>query len=202
MPGADVGAGAGRRLFPLSRWKSRRELDRWLKGHRARLVRLAWAWSGDPVLADDLVQETWSRAIRAAASLRDADRVDTWMIRIMHRVYLDHLKSSARRERPVASETFDRSREVGAFTIAGDGGPETVAIANQRSEIVRHAIASLPSAQRQVVTLVDLEELSYAECAKVLAVPVGTVMSRLNRARATLRTRLAEGPGARLRRVK
>lgn len=190
--------------FPPGQWRTRRELERWLKHHRARLVRLAWAWSGDPVLAEDLVQEAHARAVRSSRTLRDTDRIDAWVARIMHRVYLDHLKSAARREQPELD--MDRMCAVDSSARENSVGPERAAMARQRDRSVRDAVALLPLGQRQVVTLVDLEEFSYADCAQALDIPVGTVMSRLNRARAALRKRLATEYGVYcdtgLRRVK
>jgi RNA polymerase sigma-70 factor, ECF subfamily len=190
-------------MFPPIAWSARREVNRWLKSHRARLLRLAWIWSGDPVLAEDLVQETYIRALKSAKTLRDADRADAWVIRIMHHVYLDYLKSAKRREGPMETDRLDHVAAATGWYTGVENEPETRAIEHQRSARVRHAVASLPDGQREVVTLVDLEELTYAECAHILDVPVGTVMSRLNRARATLRQRLLDAaPGAHLRRVK
>jgi len=168
-------------------------------------VRLAWSWCGDPVLAEDLVQGAYDRAVRATGSLRDPDRAQAWIVRIMHRVYLDQLKSAGRREQP-----FDPADERGALAglpASDSSSPELAASDDERRRLVREAVASLPLGQRQVLTLVDLEEMSYADCAAALEIPVGTVMSRLNRARATLKERLGrrfDPPAAvaRLRRVR
>lgn len=193
------GAGAAWMLFPRARWRSRRELERWIARHRARLVRLARSWSGDSLLAEDLVQEAFSRAIRAAPSLRDEARVDAWMFRILHRVYLDHLKSAGRREHPTDTTAMDAMAPV---PIGRDDDPQSAASVGECVEAVRRAVMSLPAPQRQVIALVDLEEFTYGECARVLDIPVGTVMSRLSRARATLRAALQDSSGHRLRRVK
>ncbi|MCZ7597777.1 MAG: RNA polymerase sigma factor [Gammaproteobacteria bacterium] len=199
------GLGAALAFLVPAPWRTRREIDRWLAGHRARLLRLAWSWCGDPVLAEDLVQSAYDRAVRATGSLRDVDRAEAWIVRIMHRVYLDHLKSAVRRE-----QLFDPADErgvLGGLPAPDHGSPERAASDDERRRLVREAVASLPLGQRQVLTLVDLEEMSYADCAAAPEIPVGTVMSRLNRARATLKERLGrlfDPPGtvARLRRVR
>src|SRR5690606_29463211 len=129
-------------------WRTRREIDRWLVGHRARLVRLAWSWCGDPVLAEDLVQGAYDRAVRATGSLRDVDRAEAWIVRIMHRVYLDHLKSAVRRE-----QSFDPADERGALAglpASDSSSPELAASDGERRRLVREAVASLPLGQRQV----------------------------------------------------
>lgn len=190
-------------MFPPVAWGARREVNRWLKSHRARLLRLAWIWSGDPVLADDLVQETYTRALKSAKTLRDANRADAWVIRIMHHVYLDYLKSAKRREGTLEADKLDHVTTAAGWYSGVENEPESRAMEHQRAARVRYAVASLPDGQREVVTLVDLEELTYAECAHILDVPVGTVMSRLSRARAALRRRLLDtASGAQLRRVK
>lgn len=159
------------------------------------------------MLADDLVQEAYSRAVKSGHTLRDVDRADAWIIRIMHRVYLDYLKSTQRRELPV--DDIDGEMLTARQETWVNAGPEQLAMARQRERRVREAVAALPVGQRQVLTLVDLEGMSYGDCAGVLGLPVGTVMSRLSRARAALRRRLERelGPeatcaGVRLRRVK
>ncbi len=172
--------------------------------HRARAFRIAWGWCGDPSLAEDLVQEACSKALRSQAALRDPDKVEAWFLRIMHRAYLDHVKAAPRRERAVA-EFDDAVLGHSAVDLVDQMDPQSLAMGRESGARVRAAVAALPPAQRQVVTLVDLGEMSYADCAEVLDVPVGTVMSRLHRAREALRAGLdgeARGGAARLRRVK
>jgi len=177
--------------------KTRRELMRWQSEHRARLLRLAWSWCGDVNTAEDLVQEACRRGLKSRAELRDPRKLHTWMTRIMYRVWLDQLKSP--RQRLEELEDFSNDYQ------ADQASPEQLADARQQALRVRSALAKLSPPQRQVITLVDLEELSYAECAEVLEVPVGTVMSRLNRGRNALKQLLKNGdpkPAVQLRRVK
>ncbi len=162
---------------------------------RPDLYRIAWSWCHDDTLAEDLVQETCLRALERSQQLRDLDRLRPWLLRIMANLHRDH---------------FRRQRE----TITLDNGevemrspePDPVEHAERGDTIVmvHRAIASLNDDQRKVLTLVDVGGFSYAEVAEALEIPLGTVMSRLSRARAQLRLRLApqqvESP--RLRRVK
>ena len=115
---------------------------------------------------------------------------------ILNNVWRDHLRKNK------GVEDIDDWVEV----LASDGpGPDTSLEDQQLVNEVRAVVAALPLGQRQVLTLVDLEERTYAEVAGILAIPVGTVMSRLSRARAALKEKLlARRPAAApaLRRVK
>ena len=165
--------------------------------HREALYRLAFAWCHDAALSDDLVQETLLRALARRAQLRDPERIRSWLCSILANALRDHY----RRLRP--NDDFDALAEE----LADPGPtPEEAGAQADHSTRVRKAIARLPLGQRQVLTLVDVEGLSYAEVGEALAVPLGTVMSRLCRARQALRTPLlAYAPGTDavpLRRVK
>ncbi len=173
-----------------------RELRRLLGDRRERLYRMAFAWSHDPVLADDLVQETLEKALRRAAQLHDLATLDRWLFGILGNCFRDHLRS--RRVHEALEEN----------TLADPDTPERSHEQRHIVTQVRCAIARLPEGQRQVVTLVDLEGFSYAEVADILGIPIGTVMSRLCRARRQLSRELVDvGPreaqdGPRLRRIK
>ena len=151
-----------------------------LEESRARLFRMAMAWTGEPALADDLVQETMTRALQKYQQLRDPERLDAWLFRILSNCWREHL----RRQKP--GVPLDDIELVESHT------PEHEQQQLDVVSRVRHEISTLPMGQRQVLTLVDLEGFSYAEAAEVLEIPVGTVMSRLNRARTALRERLGD----------
>ena len=173
----------------------------WLHDHqpeilRPRLLRLASVWCGDRHLAEDLAQEALARALRTTSALRDPRALEGWLMAILNNVWRDHLRKNK------GVEDIDDWAEV----LASDGpGPDTSLEDQQLVNEVRAVVAALPLGQRQVLTLVDLEERTYAEVAGILAIPVGTVMSRLSRARAALKEKLlARRPAAApaLRRVK
>jgi RNA polymerase sigma-70 factor, ECF subfamily len=145
---------------------------------RPSLYRIAYAWSHDAALADDLVQETLSKAWIRRSQLRDAQAVKPWAVSIMHHCWLDHLRS--RRD-------FDDVDSLHDTLEASVDTPEQCCDREQVIACVRAAVAQLPLAQRQVLTLVDLEEFAYSEVASILDIPIGTVMSRLSRARSALK---------------
>jgi RNA polymerase sigma-70 factor, ECF subfamily len=163
-----------RHLFSLLNFPTRRRLD----ALRPRLHRLAYAWCHDAVLADDLVQDTLTKALVRGDQLRDEQALESWLFTILNNCWRDHLR--ARRE-------FLDMAELEETILSESPGPEQNYASNQTTQRVRHAIAGLPLGQRQAITLVDIEECTYAEVARILDVPVGTVMSRLSRARQALK---------------
>ncbi len=171
----------------------KREIER----SRDRLCRMARAWCHDAALADDLAQMAVEKALRSSGQLRDPARLKSWLLKILANCLRDHVRESR--------EAVDLD-SVADFLADEGASPEEARASAELVRRVRLAVAALPLGQRQVVTLVDLEECSYAEAGEILEVPIGTVMSRLCRARRALRGALepyAEDTlGARLRRVK
>lgn len=157
--------------------RAQRELTEKIEASRNRLYRVAFAWSHDAALADDLAQETLARGLARIGQLREAERLSSWLFSILHRCWIDHLR--LRRDNLDEDALAEMPSEL--------PGPDGQAEAQETVTRVRTAIAALPLGQRQVITLVDLEEFTYAEVAEVLAIPIGTVMSRLCRAREALR---------------
>ncbi len=153
-------------------------LKRRLREQRARLYRMALSWTGDNMLSDDLVQECLTRAWEKRQHLRDEARLEAWLFRILHNCWMEHL----RRQK--------RTTDIDEIPAEQEGGPDNSLERAQLADRVRAAVARLPVGQREVVTLVDLEECRYAEVAEILDIPIGTVMSRLSRARKTLRAEL------------
>lgn len=166
--------------------RQQRELVELIQASRVRLYRLAFAWCHDASLADDLAQEALTRGLSRLDQLRDSARLTGWLFAILNRCWIDHLRR--RRE--------DLDDEMLAELPSDLRGPDAHAERQQTVNRVRAAIAALPLGQRQVVTLIDLEDFSYAEVAEILAIPIGTVMSRLCRARVSLRQLLVEAPVA------
>ncbi|MDP2135971.1 MAG: sigma-70 family RNA polymerase sigma factor [Sulfuritalea sp.] len=166
--------------------REQRELVEQIKTSRVRLYRLAFAWCHDAGLADDLAQETLTRALSRLDQLRESARLMGWLFAILNRCWIDHLRGLR----------DDVDDEILAELPSDLPGPDSHAERQQTVNRVRAAITVLPLGQRQVVTLVDLEDFSYAEVAEILAIPIGTVMSRLCRARASLKELLVETPAA------
>lgn len=149
-----------------------------IEAQRPMLYRIAYSWCHDPALADDLVQDTLSKAWTRRAQLRDETAMKSWLVSIMNHCWLDHLRG--RRD-------FDDLDDWQDTLESSADTPEASCDREQVIACVRSAVAQLPLGQRQVLTLIDLEEFGYAEVAAILDIPVGTVMSRLSRARASLK---------------
>lgn len=162
----------------LTNFFNSRKLDKQLATQRPRLYRLANSWCGDAMLADDLVQETLKKALIKQDQLKDFSRLEAWLFRILHNCWMEYLRA----KKPAL--------DIDDVDLEMDETPEAQMTEQQIIKRVRNAIAILPLTQRQVITLVDLENSSYAEVAEILDIPVGTVMSRLSRARAMLKQRL------------
>lgn len=126
--------------------------------------------------ADDLVQSACERALLSAESFAPGTRFDAWMFRIIRNLWIDRI----RRTKTQAAVPVEE-----ADTVEGGGG-EDAAVSRLELSDTAAAIMRLPDEQREVLTLVCIEGLSYAEAASVIGVPVGTIMSRLSRARVKL----------------
>lgn len=145
------------------------------------LRRYALSLSRRADLADDLVQTTVERAIRAAASLDPAARLEPWLFRITRNAFIDLTRRQ--RTEGVQVDVFDIPE---ALSHDGDRAIE----ARLMLQATQDAIRTLPPDQAEILHLICIEELSYAEAAEVLDIPKGTVMSRLSRARLALAERL------------
>ncbi|MES9873470.1 MAG: sigma-70 family RNA polymerase sigma factor [Candidatus Sedimenticola sp. 6PFRAG7] len=146
-----------------------------LAGLRPRLLRLAIAWSRDPSLAEDLTQEALEKALKNLHRLKKEAAMEAWAFSILANCFRDHFRREPIPENPVEIED-----------------PKQVMLDDQLATTqtairVRHAISRLSQGQREVLMLVDLEEFSYADVAEILDIPIGTVMSRLNRSRQQLK---------------
>ena len=146
-----------------------------------RLRRFALVMTGDLDQADDLVQETCMRALARVAQWQPGTRLDSWMYRIAQNIWLDRMRARKVRGVSVGLETAEE--------ISGSDGRKVVE-SRQDLAAVSAAMAELPEDQRALVALVCIDGLSYKEAAEITGTPIGTVMSRLARARRELHARL------------
>jgi RNA polymerase sigma-70 factor, ECF subfamily len=169
----------------IGNWLTHRRLKARICALRPQLYRTAYAWCHDPAQADDLVQETVLRAISNLGTLKEEGAWKTWLYKIMANLHRDWLR---RRREAV---------DIDGVELAGEDCPESNAERARTVRVVRAAVAALNPEQRKVLTLVDLEGFAYHEVSEILDVPIGTVMSRLSRARQQLkRLLLHEDPSA------
>ncbi|NUS43491.1 MAG: sigma-70 family RNA polymerase sigma factor [Mycobacteriaceae bacterium] len=148
------------------------------------LKRVARTLTSQACDAEDLVQETLLRAYRSLPHF-DGRHPRAWLLTIMR-------NAERNRRRATRPELLDDPEDLAELATGTAVSPETVILAAADNSTVVQALRSLPPAHRAVVVLVDLEGHSYADAAAALRVPIGTVMSRLSRARAGLRLRLTK----------
>jgi RNA polymerase sigma-70 factor, ECF subfamily len=146
------------------------------------LRRYAVAIAGNAALADDLVQDTIEKALRQSGQLRELALLPRWLRRILHNLYVDEIRR--RRGKGLQHDIMEFADNPELSIPANDGGTTR--------DFIR-AIGALNFEHRQILLLVGLENLSYREIAEELNVPIGTVMSRLARARERLRSLMESG---------
>jgi len=132
--------------------------------------------------AEDLVQETYVKALKGFSSFRLGTNFRAWMFRILRNTFL----TSRTGLKATVTLSLD-SEEDGPELLLEGNTPETVLMEYSNRQLMQSAIDELPVYFREVLLLSDVEEMSYQEIAETLSIPIGTVMSRLSRARKTLR---------------
>jgi RNA polymerase sigma factor (sigma-70 family) len=140
--------------------------------------------------AEDLVQETYLKALRGFGSFQPGTNFRAWIYRILRNTFLSSL-STVERRMTVAMEAEEDSPALPTTFST----PESLLIERSGNEAVQCAIEQLPVIFRQVILLCDVEDASYREIANILSIPIGTVMSRLARARKIVRESLHSTPG-------
>jgi RNA polymerase sigma-70 factor, ECF subfamily len=131
--------------------------------------------------AEDLVQETYAKALKGFSSFEPGTNIRAWMFRILRNTFLNSRTGLKAATVPLESPEDDPALPVEKET------PETILIDRASEQILQESMAELPVRYREVLLLCEVEEMSYQEIAATLAIPAGTVMSRLSRARRALR---------------
>ena len=141
--------------------------------------------------AEDLVQETYRKALLKFGSFQPSTNFRAWMFRILKNTFLSSC-SGLERRMTVAMN----SEEDGPERAVESETPETILIERSNRQLVQSAIDELPAHYREPLLLCEVEEMSYQEIAEILSIPIGTVMSRLARARRAIRESFRRGPVA------
>lgn len=163
-----------------------------LAGEIPHLRRFARALSGDASLADDLVQDCIERALRKSHLYDPARPLRAWLYAVLRNLFISGLRRDGR---STIVKTVDDLTD-------GEGAVRSMQEDRLSASLVAEALNRLPAQHREVIVLVGLEELSYKDVAEILGLPIGTVMSRLSRARKSLRQILEDRGHTVLRRVK
>jgi RNA polymerase sigma-70 factor (ECF subfamily) len=168
---------------------ARERFERLAGAHLGAAFNLAYWIMRDRAAAEDVVQDAYLRAFRAFASFRGED-IRPWLLAIVRNTAYRAIETRKRTSGNVVSfDEVARGREPGErldLTAPGPS-PETAAITSGEGRLVAECLAELPLGFRDILVLREIEGLSYREIAEVMAVPIGTVMSRLSRAREEMR---------------
>ena len=141
--------------------------------------------------AEDLVQETYLKAFRAQAQFERGTNLKAWLFTILHNTFRNLRRHDVRNPVDVDSETVEQAADL----AAQEHTPEQLLTRATLDADLQAALDALPETFRQAVWLRDVEEFSYAEIARIIGVPIGTVMSRISRGRKLLYERLAAARG-------
>jgi len=153
--------------------------------HKARAYQYAYRLTGNQDDASDLVAEAFVRVYTALPRFRRDSTFTTWLFRIVTNCFLDQKKKEKRRPTTQLEDTW-----IGAeanSTIVDIESPVESSERMERDEIIQRAIEQLPESQRAMIVMFHVESMSYEDIAATLDMPIGTVKSRLNRARLALR---------------
>lgn len=166
-------------------------MDELVQRHYRSVFNLAFRLSGNYDDAQDIVSEAFIRVHNALPNFRGDANFTTWLYRIVKNVFLDERKKQRVRSHSSLEEMVDLedsavSRQVEDPTP----GPEWVVERGERADTIQKAVGTLPEAQRVMIALYHFHHRSYEEIAEIMALPIGTVKSRLNRARLALKNKL------------
>ena len=158
--------------------------------YQSQVLNVAWRVVGSRASAEDITQETFISAYRAMGKFRGGS-LRAWLFRIASNLGVDLLRSSKRRP----EDSLDLSLESPSFQVASrDESPEQAAIRGELGGEIQRAILSLPDDQKLALLLIDVQGLSYDEAAEATGASIGTVKSRLSRARGKVRDLLVKRP--------
>ena len=161
--------------------------NRLVEHYQTSIYNAALRMVGDPAIAEDITQDTFVSAFRALHTFA-AGNFRAWLFRIATNACRDHLRSAQVRR----NTSLDALVESPAFGLTSEQEtPEEFAVRRELSGFIQQALMTLPPDQRMVLILVDIQAFSYEEAARVLKKPVGTVKSRLSRAREAMRAALS-----------
>ncbi len=163
--------------------------------YEERAYKYAFRLTRNPDLASDVVADAFVRINSALKNFRGQSAFGTWLYRIVTNCYLDRKK----RDKETRNVSLDQTLNTGSGDMERQweddaDGPAEIAERNARESAMQHALAQMPEYQQAMLVMYHVEALSYEEIAETLDLPIGTVKSRLNRARVALRDILSQSP--------
>lgn len=152
-----------------------------VREYQGRILGITYGYVGDPDEARDLAQEVFLRIYQRLDRCRDPRKLTPWMVRITRNLCLDHLRR--KKARP---PRLDLPVEDVRTLASSEPGPEEQTAAEARRSLVHRALRTLGNLSREIILLKEIQDLALDEVASILGIPVGTVKSRLHRARIEL----------------
>jgi RNA polymerase sigma-70 factor (ECF subfamily) len=162
------------------------DFERMVLPHRDALYGHALSLTHNADEAEDLVQETTLRAFRGFASFRADGPIRAWLLTILRNLFINGYRTRIRAPRAVSLDALENPDPV----VPNEPGPERQVFSRLENEALASAIANLPSDYKEVLMMSDVRGMSYQEISETLGVPIGTVRSRLSRARNRVRRSL------------
>ena len=162
--------------------------------HLPSLLAVATRMTRNSAEAEDLVQDTLVKAMRARAQFESGTNMRAWLLRILTNTFINRYRRGGLEKAVLEGPDADPLADgwISASTLSAMRDPESVALRPVLEGEIRRALDELPDEFRLAVVLADVEELSYREIADIMGCPIGTVMSRLHRGRRLLKSRLYE----------
>ena len=166
-------------------------MDELVQRHYRPVFNLAFRLSGNYDDAQDIVSEAFIRVHNALPNFRGDAHFTTWLYRIVKNVFLDERKKQRIRTHSSLEEMVDLEDSAVSRQVEDPGpGPQWMVERGERADTIQRAVQTLPEAQRVMIALYHFHHRSYEEIAEVMGLPIGTVKSRLNRARLALKSKL------------
>jgi RNA polymerase sigma-70 factor (ECF subfamily) len=162
--------------------------------HLSSMLAVATRLTRNPAEAEDLVQDTFVKAMRARQQFEAGTNMRAWLLRILTNTFINRYRRGGLEKAVLEGPDADPLADgwIGSATLSAMRDPESAALRPMLEREIRDALDELPDEFRLAVLLADVEELSYREIADIMGCPIGTVMSRLHRGRRLLKTRLYE----------
>ena len=176
------------KIIPFSRSKSTSKFEELVYPHIQYLYRLAFRFCGNQEDAEDLVQDLLVKLYPKRAELEKVEKLRPWMTTSLYRMFVDGFRKKARS--PV--ELIDDETIFYETTISDDSSPDKTLAEDQRIDQIQAAFNRLSEDHRVLLTLIDIEGYRLVEIESLLGVPVGTLKSRIHRARARMRDLLGQ----------
>jgi len=168
---------------------------RLVHAHREKLYRVAYRMAGDADDAQDLLQDALLEAYRSFRRFKRGTYFDKWLYRIMTNTFIDRQRHRKRAGTAVSLDApvlGDGSEQSGRDIPDWESDPEGLYLKDVLTEPMQKALDALPAEYRMVLILADVEEFSYEEISEMMSTPIGTVRSRLHRARSMVRSKLTK----------